>query len=362
VIAFEHPWALGLLAVVAALGLPWRRGRRRPALAFNVPAGIGAELPRGGRVRRIPPVPFHAFLAVLAIVIAGPTLGTTEEYRVEESKTILLSVDSSGSMLGAPIQNVKAVAEDFVRSRPKEDRLGLVLFDDAAIGGILTTNHAALVKELRDLEIVPGRGTQLGIGLFKALVSFIEADVETRLAEDHGLTVAQREARFRELRREIDQFTAFLLRKERGDFMPHLPGLDDRPAIGRGKVLILLTDADFLKPDSAEERINYVQVLGYYERFGLERLYMLSRGLELPRELADLFTRNPGWRFYRFQVRDEARLRDMFGEITRLERGRSLTQVKTEHRQIAHWFTPALGLLLVAVALPAVSSRFRSVP
>jgi hypothetical protein len=361
-ISFEHPWALGLLVVVAALAVPWRRRARRPSLAFNVPAGIGAGLPHSGRLRRIPPLLFQAFLAVLVIVLARPTLGTTEEYRVEESKTILLSVDSSGSMLGVPIQNVKAVAEDFVRGRPKEDRLGLVLFDDAAVGGILTTNHAALVKELRDLEIVPGRGTQLGIGLFKSLVSFIESDVETRLAEDQTLTVGQREARFKELRREIDQFAGFLLRKEPGDFVPHLPGVGEPAAIGKGKVLILLTDADFLKPDSAEERINYVQVLGYYERFGLERLYVLSRGLELPRELMGIFSRNPGWRFYRFQVRDEARLRDMFSEITRLERGRSLTGVRTEHRQISHWFTPALALLLVGSVLPALSPRFRSVP
>ncbi len=361
-IAVEYPWALLLLAVVAGLAIPRRRRPQGYSLAYNVPAGVRRRLPPLGRIRKIPSFLFLSFLTILAIVTARPTLGTTEEYRVQESKTILLSVDSSGSMLGTPIRNVQAVAEDFVRSRPKEDRLGLITFDDVAIGGILTTNHPALLKELRDIEIVPGRGTQLGIGLFKSLVSFIESYAEAKLAEDRALTVAEREVKFRELRREIDQFTGFLLRKEPGDFVPHLPGVEDRKVIGKGKVLILLTDADFLKPDSPEERMNYVQILGHYEQFGLERLYVLSPGLELPAELVSVFKRNPSWRFYRFAVKDEARLRDMFNEINRLEKGRSLIEVKTEHREISHWFTPAVALLVFAAALPAFSPRFRSIP
>ncbi len=362
-ISFSHPWAFLLLAVVAWLCRPRWRGRHGPHyLAFNLPRAVVIGLPAPPLSRRLPAALRLAFLAALVVVIAGPTLGTQEEYLVQESKTILQEIDTSGSMLGTPIRNVQAVAEDFIRERPKEDRLGLITFDDVAMGGITTTNHEGLIKELRALQIIPGRGTQVGLGLFKALTSFVEVHVEAQLAEDRALGVWEREARFRELRRELDAFASHLLRKEPGDFMPHLAGVTDPREVGKGKVLIALTDADFLKPDSPEERMNYLRVLEYFERFGLRRFYMLSPGLELPKELLEVFRRNDGWRFYRFQTSDREKLREMFRDINRLEKAQALVDFKTELRDITLWFAPGLGLVLLATALAVMVPRLRTIP
>ena len=362
-ISFGNPWALALLGVVLWLALPFQRRRRsRHCLAFNLPRAVAIALPAPLRLRQLPSYLLLGFLAILVIVMAHPTLGTREEYLVQESKTILQEIDTSGSMLGPPIRNVQVVAEDFIRERPKEDRLGLITFDDVAAGGIITTNHDGLIKELRGIQIIPGRGTQVGVGLFKALASFVEADVEAQLAEDRTLGVQEREAKFRELRHELDAFASHLLRKEPGEFMPHLPGVTDPRAVGRGKVLILLTDADFLAPDSPEERMNYVRVLEYYERFGLQRVYVLSPGLQLRRELVAMFQRNSGWKFYRFETRDREKLREMFHEINRLEKAHALVALKTEQRDISHWFAPSLGLLLLSAALAVLVPRFRTIP
>lgn len=362
-ISFGNPAALALLAVVLLQALPRRaRGAPRHYVVFNLPRAVARGLPAPPRLRRLPSYLLLVFLAVLVLAIAEPRLGTTEEYLVQESKTIVQQIDTSGSMLGTPIKNVQAVAEEFIRERPKEDRLGLIAFDDVAMGGIPTTNHDGLIKELRAIKIIPGRGTQVGIGLFKALESFIEEDVEARLAEDRTLDVPAREAKFREMRRELEVFASHLLRREAGDFMPQLHGVADPRAVGRGKVLIVLTDADFLAPDSPEERINYVRVLEYFERFGLTRLYMLSPALGLPKELTEVFRRNEGWRFYQFSTRDHDRLREMFHEISRIEKAPTLVAFKTEHRDITLWFAPSLGLVLLATALGVLVPRFRTIP
>lgn len=362
-ISFGNPAALALLAAVLLLALPRRAGGgRRHYVVFNLPRAVARGLPAPPRRRRLPSDLLLVFLAVLAVVMAEPRLGTVEEYVVQESKTIVQEIDTSGSMLGTPIKNVQAVAEEFIRERPREDRLGLITFDDVAMGGIPTTNHDGLVKELRAIKILPGRGTQVGIGLFKALESFIEDDVEARLAADRTLDVPAREAKFRELRHELEVFATHLLKREAGDFMPQLPGVTDPRGVGRGKVLVVLTDADFLEPDSAEERINYVRVLEYLERFGLRRLYMLSPSLGQPKELTEVFRRNDGWRFYRFSTSDHAKLREMFREINRLETAPTLVAFKTEHRDITPWFAPALALVLLATSLGVLGPRFRAIP
>ena len=108
--------------------------------------------------------------------------------------------------------------------------------------------------------------------------------------------------------------------------------------------------------------MNYVRVLEYYERFGLQRVYMLSPGLQLRRELVAMFQRNSGWKFYRFETRDREKLREMFREINRLEKAHALIALKTEQRDISHWFAPSLGLLLLSTALAVLVPRFRTIP
>ncbi|GIX48799.1 MAG: hypothetical protein KatS3mg131_3010 [Candidatus Tectimicrobiota bacterium] len=341
---FAKPQALLLLVAVALLWLP--RRQPRVVLAFNL---LEAMPPLRRRwLRHLPFFLLTAVLVLLIVLAAEPTGGSQELYTVQEARNILLLIDTSASMEGAPIRTVKAVAEAFIRRRPPDDRIGIVLFSDVASGGILTRNHRGLIKELRRQEGIGISGTQLGLGLLKCLASFIEDEVETVLWRDRTLSMAQREQRFQHALAETARLARHLRHRQPGPFTLHLPEIPDPRQLGRGKVLIILSDAKVqLAP--AAEYIDHVQVLHLFEQWGFEHLYFISVDA-LPEHLQPLFQRHPFWRFFRLRsLTDAAQLAQVYAEIDRLERTPSRVEGRLVPRPLFLYGLP--GLLLVPLAL-----------
>ncbi len=344
--SFAHPLALSLLVLLFLLGL---RRRRSPSyFASNLPA-LSPRLPRTPWYRRLPRLLLGAFLVLLIGLTAEPMGGTEDVQTVQEARKILLLIDTSASMEGAPIRVAKSVAETFIRQRPASDRIGVVLFSDVASGGIMTRNHLGLIKELRQQEGIGISGTQLGIGLFKCLASFIEDEVETALWRTRRFSEAQRQQQFQQALDEISRLGRHLLRKASGEFALRLPMLPEPQQLGKGKVLIILSDARVRLERAAAEIIDHVQVLRWYEKLGFERLYFISVDA-LPDHLAPFFQRHPFWRFFPIRrVTDRQQLAQVYAEIDRLETTPSRLDVRIVPRALYVYGAP--GLLLVPLAL-----------
>lgn len=353
-----YPFALCLLALILLLLLPRRQPRHY--LAFNIPIGpIGASLPRPPWYRSLPALLLTILMVLLIGLIAEPMGGTQEQYTVQESRKILLLIDTSSSMEGAPIRAAKSVAEAFIRQRPAGDSIGVILFSNVASGGIMTRNHRGLIKELRRQEGMSISGTQLGVGLFKSLASFIEDEVETALWQDRTRQDTQRHQGFQQALDEIDRLGRHLLHKAKGEFVLHLPEIPDQRRLGQGKVLIILSDARVRLASTAEEIIDHQQVLHLYEKMGFERLYFISVDT-IPTHLTPIFQRHPLWRFLRIRsVADRQQLAQAYSEIDRLEHTQSRAEVRTIPRALYLYGLPVLLLVPLALTLRLLTP-FRS--
>ena len=356
--SFAHPLAFSLLALLVLLWLP----RRQPQhyVAFNLPTRA-LTLPRPPWYRRLPVMLLTAFMILLIGLLAEPIGGTQEIYAVREARKILLLIDTSSSMEGAPINVAKSVAETFIAQRPESDSIGVVLFSDVAAGGIMTRNHRGLIKELRLQEGISISGTQLGVGLFKCLASFIEDEVETVLWKDRTLPEEQRQQQFQHALDEVARLGRHLLQKATGEFIVHLPAMPDQRDLGKGKVVIILSDARVRLARAAEEIIDHVQVLHLYETLGFERLYFISVDT-LPTHLEPLFQRHAFWRFFHIRsMADRHQLAQAYAEIDRLETTPSRLEVRTIPRSLSMYGLP--GLLLVPLSLILrLWLPFRSLP
>lgn len=345
--SFAHPIAFSLLMLLFVLALPRRRPRHY--LAFNVSSVAG--LPRTPWYRSLPAILINAFLILLIALMAEPTGGTDELYTIQEARKILLLIDTSSSMEGQPIRVAKSVAESFIRQRPDSDSMGVVMFSDVASGGILTRNHGGLIKELHMQEGISISGTQLGVGLFKCLASFIEDEVETVLWQNRSLPEAQRQQRFQYALDEISRLGRHLLQKNKGEFVLHLPEVPDQRQLGKGKVIIILSDARVRLERTTDEIIDHMQVLRLFENLGFERLYFISVDT-LPSHLQPFFQRHPAWRFFHIRsVTERQQLAQAYAEIDRLETTPSRMEVRTVPHALYHYALPALLLLPVALSL-----------
>jgi Ca-activated chloride channel homolog len=174
------PWALtALLAFPLLLGFRWwtRRRRRREAVRLPSVAWIRAALPGRSRWRRrLPLWLFAAGLVVLATGAARPQASVPVPLN---STTIMLAIDSSGSMCSTDVPPnrltaAQQAARAFIREQGDGTRIGLVTF--SAIAGLLvepTTDKEALLAAIDTIRTA--RGTAIGL----AILTSVDAIAET---------------------------------------------------------------------------------------------------------------------------------------------------------------------------------------
>ena len=375
---FEHPAAFLLVLPLLALAW-WPRRRPIPYLAVSVPPAVRA---RAGsvagqrRLTRLPSYCLHGFLAILLIVMSEPHLGTVETHEVEEARSILVLLDTSASMIqtGLLKRVVTSFLVPFIAERPEADRLAVARFDSDASGGIFTRNHDGVIMEItrrsvvqqfdvtRDLAMLNTKGTQLGIGLFKALASFVEDEVERRVAEAR-LDVPAQDGVYHTLQDVLGRFLGYFQSRSKDEFQLEIPLVDALADIGVGKSMIVVTDGQFLKSSSAATRVDYLKILGTYEQLGFQHLYFVSLKSH-PAQLNPLLGRNPGWRAFTW---DQTRsgLRSIFAQIARdidtTAHGKSIVATEVVRQPVVHWFLPGLLLLPLSVGL-RLHRRIRHFP
>lgn len=375
---FEHP-AVFLLALPLIALAWWPRRRPLPYLAVSIAPAVRARAAATAGQRRLTRLPLYClygFLAVLLVVMSEPYLGTVETHEVEEARSILVLLDTSASMIqtGLLKRVVTGFLVPFIAERPATDRLAVARFDSDASGGIFTRNHDGVIMEItrrsvvqqfdvaRDLAMLSTKGTQLGIGLFKALASFVEDEVERRVAEAR-LDVPAQDGVYRELQDLLGRFLGYFRSKSKAEFQLEFPLVDTLADIGTGKSMILITDGQLLESSSEATRVDYLKILDYYEQLGFRHLYFVSLKSH-PAQLNPLLGRNPSWRAYTWD-QTRAGLGSIFAQIARdidtTARGRSVVATEVTRQPVVHWFLPALLLLPLSVGLQ-LHRRIRHFP
>ncbi|GIF71693.1 VWA domain-containing protein [Asanoa siamensis] len=177
------PWALtALLVFPALLGYRWwsRRRRRRETVRLPSVALVRAALPaRSTWRRRIPLWLFAAGLVVLATGAARPQASVPVP---ANSTTIMLAIDSSGSMCSTDVPPnrltaAQGAAREFVDGQPDGANIGLVTFSGNA--GLLvepTEDKKALVAAIDTLRTA--RGTAIGLAILTSVDAIAEVNAD----------------------------------------------------------------------------------------------------------------------------------------------------------------------------------------
>ncbi|MFG1679586.1 VWA domain-containing protein [Nonomuraea sp. NPDC049269] len=179
--SFSWPWALLSVLVIPLIFAirEWaRRRRRRAAVRVTSIALVRTALPGRTRwTRKIPPALFIAGLTLLVVGAARPQASVPVP---QTSATILLALDTSGSMCSTDVDPnritaAKKAATDFIESQRGGPHIGLVTF--AGTAGLLvppTDDTDSLIKALDNLTV--SRGTAIGQAMLASIDAIAEVD------------------------------------------------------------------------------------------------------------------------------------------------------------------------------------------
>jgi Ca-activated chloride channel family protein len=135
-------------------------------------------------------VPFVLRIAVvtlLSLALARPQLSNRWQSESTEGIDIMMALDISGTMLGEDLspnrlEAAKAVATEFVLSRPN-DQIGLVVFAGESFTQCpLTTDHAVLVNLFQSVKFgMIEDGTAIGLGLANAVNRMKDSQTKSKV-------------------------------------------------------------------------------------------------------------------------------------------------------------------------------------
>jgi Ca-activated chloride channel family protein len=179
--SFSWPWALLsilIIPLIFAIRAWARRRRRRAAVRVTSIALVRSALPGRTRwTRKIPAALFIAGLALLAVGAARPQASLPVP---QTSATILLALDTSGSMCSTDVDPnritaARKAAAEFIESQRGGPRIGLVTFAGSA--GLLvppTDDTESLIEALDGLTVA--RGTAIGQAMLTSIDAIAEVD------------------------------------------------------------------------------------------------------------------------------------------------------------------------------------------
>jgi Ca-activated chloride channel homolog len=318
-VSFARPFLLLALAAIPAW--LWFRARRLAQQSGTLMSDVRPAAGAAERlwIARLPVTLRSACLATWIVAAAGPRVGAAKSEVRTEGISIVLCVDVSSSMLSedfAPSNRIdvaKQTAIDFVRAR-SSDRIGVVAFAAQALTQVpITTDYAVLEEALQGLHIgMIEDGTAIGTAV---------------------ATAANR--------------------------LRHAPG--------KSRVIILLTDGvnnrGTVDPRTAAQAAAAFGIRIYTIGVGTEGeapvptgegpegLRYQSLPVEIDEQLLTEMARLTGGHYFR--ATDTQSLKEIFGEINRLEK---TTVQRVVYRRFDEAYRWPLGLGLLSLALEVVLS------
>jgi len=180
-VSFSWPWALlALLILPLVLGAWWlaRRRRKRATVRVTSIALVRIAVPGRSRWRRRIPAGLLAVgLAVLAVGAARPQATVP---LASSSATIMLAIDTSGSMCATDVLPNRITAAEqsagaFIKSQAGGPRIGIVDFSGTAVVLVPpTTNTQQLLNALGGL--MAGGATAIGEAILTSLDAIAQVD------------------------------------------------------------------------------------------------------------------------------------------------------------------------------------------
>ncbi|MDX6342115.1 MAG: Ca-activated chloride channel [Trebonia sp.] len=178
---FSWPWALLALLVLPLVFAVWwlaRRWRRRATVRVTSIALVRIAVPGRSRWRRLVPAALLAVgLAVLAVGAARPQATVPV---ASSSATIMLAIDTSGSMCATDVQPNRLTAAEqsagaFIKSQAGGPRIGIVVFSGTAVVLVPpTANTQQLLNALGGLTA--GGATAIGEAVLTSLDAIAQVD------------------------------------------------------------------------------------------------------------------------------------------------------------------------------------------
>ena len=179
--SFSWPWALLALLILPLVLAAWwlaRRRRKRATVRVTSIALVRIAVPGRSRWRRrIPAALLAVGLAVLAVGAARPQVIVPV---ASSSATIMLAIDTSGSMCATDVQPSRITAAEqsagaFIKSQAGGPRIGIVDFSGSAVVLVPpTTNTQQLLNALGGL--MPGGATAIGEAILSSLDAIAQVD------------------------------------------------------------------------------------------------------------------------------------------------------------------------------------------
>ncbi|MEX1126724.1 MAG: type II secretion system F family protein [Acidimicrobiia bacterium] len=196
-----------LLVVALVLGLSTAVSAQTAPPEMEITDINGSRYAEGGQVLMV--VEFRNLTEVpdptqLAVTVNGQPVTGLETVLLGESSVpvgVVLVIDTSGSMQGAPIEAAKAAAKSFVSQKRPEDSIALVTFSDTAVVQTGFTTNATDLNNRIDALVADGE-TALYDGVILGLSLFDNASADTLIpnmilmsdGEDTRSTATQDEA------------------------------------------------------------------------------------------------------------------------------------------------------------------------
>lgn len=186
---FLHPYYFLLLLVVPLVIYLYVKRQQRPA-TFKLSTTKAFDGYHTSLRSRLHWLPFALLLVSYTFAIfalARPQSSTSHSTRETEGINIMLVLDVSGSMLARDLQPnrieaAKAVASEFVASRPS-DIIGLVVFAGESYTQCpLTTDHAMVLNLMKEVELgLISDGTAIGSGLATAVSRLKDVEGDSKV-------------------------------------------------------------------------------------------------------------------------------------------------------------------------------------
>jgi len=361
---FEFPTALLLVLFIPLLLLLKRKTRQRLPYA-DVGGWLTAR--KQGVWKRYYDEIIYA-LVFLCVVLGLANLSYSEELTENffESKWIFVALDMSGSMK-RPISmySEKSIgdvaiegAETFIDMRGQEDYIGIVGFSSyAKLVAPLTFDRNLLQKKLDLLkgtnqtplyrELGAGGGTNVSEAVWLSLSAFF-----SMLPEENRLGS-----------QELAGLRTFLLGPPGG--VPEIPARLRSAGLGRGMAVILFTDGRIepaLRAGGRGGGPNLVNIIELMKLIGV-KLYIISVGGDVDAAVADIMakggTAELGRIFVTAKDVDQETIREVYGEIDRLEKNRNLARITRVKKSTRQYFAGLAFMLMSGHLLLRNTPGFR---
>ena len=190
---FKDPWIILIAPVILSLVILAKKRQGVVVFKFSSTEIAASVKPTWKvRLRKLPYILRLLALILFFIALAGPRSVLEETKHETEGIDIVLAIDSSGSMAAEDfvldnqrvnrLAIVKKVVEDFVAER-KNDRLGLVAFAKLAYTvSPLTTDHDWLLTNLERVELgMMEDGTAVGSAIVSSVARLRDSDAKSKV-------------------------------------------------------------------------------------------------------------------------------------------------------------------------------------